>query len=269
MHGCGNTYGIIEDLDKKLESRIKYPVLARIISDSIYGLSTDGILIINKGRKTDYRMRIFNSDGSEAEMCGNGIRIFARYLYDNHFVKTKKFAVETYDGSIIVKPKLKIKDNEVKSVTVEIGKGKIIGEKTIKLGGKKIKGTIVSVGNPHFVVFSDKASKRMCKNYGPKIENHQEFQPKRTNVEFAKILSPHEIKLYVWERGVGYTLACGTGASATAFLSYKKGKTKNKVKVYLPGGILNIFIKKENIILKGPAEYCFNTPSKFDIIQPF
>ena len=257
MHGCGNSYGIIKDLEKKLESEIGYPLLARSISSSIYGLSTDGILVVNKGGKTDYRMRIFNPDGSEAEMCGNGVRLFARYLYDNKFVSVKEFPIETYNGSIIVKPRLKIKDGKVKSIEVEMGKGKILGEKTLKFG-EEIKGTCVSVGNPHFIIFSDKASQEMCKKYGSLIENHKEFIPQRTNVEFAKILNPSEIEIHVWERGVGYTLACGTGASATAFLAYKKGKTKNKVNAKFPGGILKISIDKDdNIILEGPAEYCF------------
>ena len=255
MHGLGNSYAVLEDLEGKLKE--KYQFLAKILSDSKYGLGTDGILVLNRGKKTKYRMRIFNPDGSEAEMCGNGARIFARYLYDNHFIKEKEFNLETYDGSIIVRPKLKIKNAGVKSIAVEIGEGKIIREEIIEIEDKKFKGKIINVGNPHFVMFFDEVSEYLCKKYGSLIENHPKFQPKRINVEFAKILNPQEIKLFVWERGAGFTLACGTGASATAFLANKEGKTKNKVKVHLPGGTLKIFLKGENITIEGPAEYIF------------
>ena len=256
MEGCGNSYGIIEDLDRRLSKKIDYSILVKTVSHPIYGLNTDGILVLNRGKRTRYRMRIFNPDGSEAEMCGNGIRLMSRYLYEQGFVKKKKFLIETHQGEIIVTPELKIKKGKVSSVEVKIGEGKILGRKTLKFKGKKISGTKISVGNPHFVIFTNESSEKLCRHYGPLIENHREFFPQRTNVEFAKIVSENEIKLWVWERGAGFTLACGTGACATAFSAYKQGKIENQIKVYLPGGILVIRIKNNEIFLEGPAEYC-------------
>lgn len=268
MHGCGNTFAVLLDMDNTFGyADYEYPLIARAVSDSRYGLSTDGLLVVNKGDKTDYRMRIFNKDGSEAEMCGNGVRCFSRYLYDRGYVNDTEFPLETYDGSIVVHPKLNFKNGEVNSVAVDLGKGEIKEEKEIKILTETFLGTRVSVGNPHYVIFSERANETMCETWGPKLEKHEEFQPDKTNVEFAKILDKDEIKLHVWERGAGLTLGCGTGAVATVLTAYKKGLVGNEVKVKLPGGTLGIYIDEEdNISLEGPADYCLDAEVYLDKI---
>jgi len=232
MNGCGNTYGIIEDLDGKLEDQlVGYSRLAKAVSDKVYGVWSDGILVVQNGEKTKYRMRVFNPDGSEAEMCGNGIRMFARYLYDKKMTKEKEFPVETYDGSIVVVPRLNLRKGKFESVTVDMGKGQISERnKPIDVLGANFLGHCISVGNPHYVTFHEEASEQMAKKYGPSIENHPDFQPERTNVEFAKIVFPNWIDLFVWERGAGFTQACGTGASVDLYREYSQG---GRVPVYV------------------------------------
>jgi len=250
MHGCGNNYGIIEDLDGELEPH--YKRLSQQISRT---MGSDGVLFVCKGERTDYRMRIFNPDGSEAEMCGNGIRLFARYLYDKGIVKELEVPIETYDGSIVVLPKLKIENGEVVSVTVDMGKGKLLDRKCIQINDTTFYGDHISVGNPHYVILTDEASKSMAIKYGPLIEMHESFRPERTNVGFAKPWRD-KMRLYVWERGAGLTQACGTGACAAVFAGYKRGLNGSDVKVFLPGGALEVSIRDDdNIFLTGPAEY--------------
>lgn len=259
MHGLGNSYVIVRDLDKALERKPGYKNLAIALSDKSYGVGSDGILVVQLGVKTEYRMRIFNPDGSEAEMCGNGIRMFAKNLYDEGLVKETQFSVETYDGSRVVVPKLNIRNSEVESVTVDMGKGEIKErDKTIKLPQRDFYGTSVSVGNPHYVIFDSLATEEITKQYGQLIENHHDFQPNRTNVEFARVKNPSHIDLFVWERGAGFTKACGTGACATAFAGYKKRINERDVKIWLPGGALFISVMNDDTIkMNGPAEYIF------------
>ncbi len=250
MHGIGNSYVIIEDFNRKLQS--KYSKIARVVSDKSFGVGSDGILVLNKGKTAKYCMRIFNPDGSEAEMCGNGIRAFARYLYDRKLIG-KEAEIEV--GGRIIKPRI-----NGNSVTVDMGEGKIIGKKTLTVNGTKFSGVQVSVGNPHLVIFAnnEKEAEENVKKYGHAIENHDAF-PNRTNVEFAFVKSRNEIILRVWERGAGLTLACGSGACATAFAAFQENRTGNKVNIRLPGGVLAIEIKGSgSIIMSGPAEYIFS-----------
>ena len=269
MHGCWNKYGVVEDLNGELEQELDgvggYSELARAACDTaFYGLCSDkhdldGILVVQYGNTTGYRMRIFNPDGSEAEMCGNGIRIFARYLYDNGMLYELKFPVEVHDGKRKVVPEINLNnEGEFESATVDMKKGKLLGKHPISIDGHVFRGCSVSIGNPHYVIFTDKASEQMARKYGPRIEKHPDFQ-NRTNVEFAKVIfddSDSWIDLYVWERGAGFTQACGTGACATAFAAYKEGMIKSKTRVALPGGTLDISItKSDSIKMTGPADY--------------
>lgn len=276
MHGCWNKYGVVEDLDRRIEKELEdvggYGGLAKSTCHPSYGLGSDGnnldgILVLNSGDKTDYRMRIFNPDGSPAEMCGNGARILARYLFEKGMTSGREFKVEAYDGSIKFAPRINLDSaGEVESVTVDMGKGKLVGKEGIQVfkpTGVYYEGDVVSVGNPHFVIFTEDASEEMARLYGPSIEYHDLFKPYRTNVEFAKIIfddSDSWIDLYVWERGAGLTKACGTGACATALAAYKDDKINRKTKVALPGGVLDISIGKDDKIrMTGPAEYLDDT----------
>ena len=258
MHGIGNSYIVIEDLKGSLKSR--YSTLAKKLSDKSFGVGSDGILVVSKGKLAKYWMRVFNPDGSEAEMCGNGIRIFTRYLFDKKMIgKEATIEVGGSRGGKIVKTKI-----IGNIVTVDMGKCEIIGTKTIEAGGKKFDGISVSVGNPHFVIFSKNSeeAKENSQKYGSSIENHTSFR-NRTNVEFVSPKGKEELNVYVWERGAGATLACGTGACASAFAAYKDNRVGKKVKVKLLGGILNIEIKDDNrIMMSGPAEYIFSTNIK-------
>ncbi len=261
MQGIGNSYVLIEDLDRKLEK--KYPKIAKAISDKSFGIGSDGILVVNKGKKAKFWMRVINPDGSEAEMCGNGIRIFARYLYDKKLIgKESDIEVGGSRGGRIVKPRI----NDDGTITVDMGKGKVLEKKVIVADGKKFSGICVSVGNPHFVIFtkSEKEAKENAANYGSAIENHSAFSNK-TNVEFAFVKTSDEIIVHVWERGAGLTLACGTGASATAFAALKGGRTKNKTRIILPGGELAIEVKNDDtVMMSGPAEYIFSSTIDID-----
>lgn len=265
MQGIGNSYVIFEDTERKLEQ--KYPAIARALSDKNFGIGSDGILVVNKGRKAKYHMRIFNPDSSEAEMCGNGIRMFARYLYDKNLIgKIAEIEVGGSKGGRIVKPRI----NPDKTMTVDMGKGMITGKKSIGANGVKFSGIKVSVGNPHFVIFSGSAveAKKNAEKYGSAIENHAVFMPARTNVEFAFVKSKCEILMHVWERGAGLTLACGTGACAAAFAAFKERIAGNKVNVNLPGGRLAIEIKNDgSILMTGPAEYIFSGTVDLDRIR--
>ena len=254
MHGIGNSYVLIEDFERRLEQ--KYPAIAKVISDKSFGIGSDGILVVNKG-KYGYWMRVFNPDGSEAEMCGNGIRMFARYLYDKKLIKRESdIEVGGSKGGRVVKPKI----NPDKTVTVDIGKGEILGKNSLAINDIKFNGVAVSVGNPHFVIFSrsEDEARQNAEKYGSAIENHEALMPARTNVEFAFVKDKSNIAMHVWERGAGLTLACGTGACAAAFAAFREKTAENKTRVVLPGGVLSIEINKDNsIMMTGPAEYIF------------
>ena len=257
MHGCWNIYGVIEDLQGELEKHLGgYDKLAAAISAYI---RSDGLLVIQHGNKTKYRMRIFNPDGFEAEMCGNGTRIIAKYIYDNGMINENELEspLEVYDGSNIVTPRINLNsEGEFESATVSMGKGKMLGINPVTILNKTFLGYKVDVGNPHYVIFDESASEHMAKEYGPFIENHHDFQPYRTNVEFARIICSNWIDLFPWERGAGYTQACGSGACAVVTAARKVHGTESDVDVVLPGGTLYISVKDDDSIEKtGPAEY--------------
>jgi len=264
MHGIGNDYIVIDNREGKLEED-KLPDFARRVCERRLSVGADGLLLVYNSKTADVKMRMFNPDGTEAEMCGNGIRCFAKFCYENGIAKKKEMKVETLAG--IKKTWLKINGDEVESVRVDMGKpsldrrsipmlgeGPCINEK-LKVDDKTYAVTCLSVGNPHCVMFVDDVEAFPVPEIGPRIETHKAF-PKRTNVDFIQIINRGEIKVRVWERGAGETLACGTGACASAVASHTLGKTNREVTVHLRGGDLKI-LYDGNILMTGPAVKVF------------
>lgn len=267
MQGTGNDYLII-DCRKRPVANIKK--LAIEICDRHYGVGSDGILILLNSKTADYRMRIFNPDGSEAEMCGNGIRSFAKFLYDNRIIAKKKVDIETPAG--IKKLVLNVSGGRVRSVVVNMGApilqreripmlgrpGMVINEALRMDDGTAFDITSLSMGNPHLVVFVEDIDRFPVEKYGPLLENHPLF-PNRTNVEFVKVISRTEVAQRTWERGTGETLSCGTGASAVTAACILNKMTERKILIHLRGGDLKTeWREKDNsIYLTGPAVEVF------------
>lgn len=253
MHGIGNDFILIDGRDLDL-SGVDLKNLAIEISDRHFGVGADGLLLVLPSEKANYRMRIFNPDGSEPEMCGNGIRCFAKYVYEKDKLKCDVISVETLAGIIV--PAI-IEDNGVVSgIEVDMGAPRKIQETRYKIQNFEI--WEVNMGNPHAVIFTDDLSAINLSEIGPQIENHANF-PNRTNVEFVKVISKTEIEIIVWERGAGATLACGTGACASVVAASLAGLTGRKVLVHLPGGDLNIEWQEsdDHVLMSGPAEAVF------------
>jgi len=265
MHGTGNDYIYINDLDNKIINPKK---LASQMSNRTSGVGSDGIILIKKSKSADFLMKIFNPDGSEAEMCGNGIRCFAKYVFDHQLTSKTDLTIETLAGMKNIK--LFLNKNQVSQVLVNMGqpilerdkipmlgeKGKVINETLNLDDGTKFKINALSLGNPHVVIFVEDVENFPVKKYGPLIENHDLF-PNRTNVEFVELKNKNEIIQRTWERGTGETLSCGTGASAATVASILTEQTENKVLVHLKGGQLEVEWKEE-IFLKGPAVEIFS-----------
>ena len=265
MHGAGNDYIYIDLMKNKYD--LDFSRLATYIADRHFGVGGDGLVLIMKGSKADYRMRMFNIDGSEAEMCGNAIRCVAKYLFDYGYKEGDEVDIETLAG--IKKLKVLELDGEgkVKKVRVNMGRPTLEGEKIpINIDGAPVvdveilgyQGTAVSMGNPHIVFFVDEISDKMVLQDGPEIEKHKLF-PKKTNVEFVKVLDKQNLEMRVWERGSGETLACGTGACATGVAAVLNGLTERKVNVHALGGILTVEWDENSgeVFLSGPAEEVF------------
>jgi len=261
MHGLGNDYIVIDNRDQKITDAHSTE-LAKKICERRFSVGADGLLLVSKSIVADVKMRIFNADGSEAEMCGNGIRCFSKYCYENDIVKKADFSIETLSG--IKNVCLTIKGTEVVTIKVDMGepnwersslpmKGK--GEwlnADLEVDGEKFKVTCLSMGNPHCVIFVDCIDCFPVEEIGSKIENYKAF-PKRTNVGFVDVLNANEINVRVWERGCGETLACGTGTCAAVAAANKLGKVGNKVTVHVLGGNLQVEVGK-TIFLIGAAE---------------
>ena len=264
MHGLGNDYIVIDNRAGQIKNA-EANDLSRQLCERKFSVGADGLLLVSNSNKADVRMRILNSDGSEAEMCGNGIRCFAKYCYENNIVNTNELIIETLAG--LKKIWLMIENGAVKSVKVDMGapilersKIPMIGDGTclhedLNLDGVDYQITCLSVGNPHCVLFSESIEDSLIQSIGPRIENHGLF-PKRTNVEFVQILNKNELKVRVWERGVGETLACGTGACAAVVAGNLLKKVGSKVRVHLLGGDLYVEYNKR-LLLTGPAEKVF------------
>ncbi|NLI90719.1 MAG: diaminopimelate epimerase [Peptococcaceae bacterium] len=266
MHGLGNDFICLDHF--LFPPQIDYSEIAYRLCHRQFGIGGDGLIAILPSQKADARMRIFNPDGSEPEMCGNGIRCFARYVYDAGYIKKDSFYVETLAG--VLKVELEVNEGDVRGVTVNMGEPFLNPEKIPVLAGSdravgedieacntKMKFTAVSMGNPHCVIFVEDLNTLDFAGLGPVIETHPLF-PKKTNVEFVQIDNPGEITIKVWERGAGPTLACGTGASASVIAAALEGRTGRQVTVHLPGGDLKINWAEDNhVYMTGPATYVF------------
>ena len=272
MHGIGNDYIYIDCFKEKFtaDDAKKY---APIFSHRHYSVGADGIILIMPSDIADVKMRMFNYDGSESEMCGNGIRCVAKYTYDKGISKNNPIKIETLRG--ILEAKLFIKDDEVDTVEINmdspifdglkipttIDKNPIIDE-PININGITYNFTAVSMGNPHAVVFLDEIYNIDINYIGGYIENSCIF-PNRTNVEFVKIISRSEVRQRTWERGSGETLACGTGASAVCAAGFISGRTDNIILNHLLGGDLILRYENNKIFMKGEARYSFSGTIKF------
>lgn len=262
MQATGNDFIILNYLEDKLE--YSYKLLAEFMCNRHFGIGADGILIVEKSSKADFKMRIFNKDGSEAEMCGNGIRCFSKYVYEKGLIHKEKFNIETLAG--IKDIELDIEGDTVVHITVNMGKPEFDfskipvinlteqNNKKFDIGGYEV--YPISMGNPHAVCFVEDLDKINIEEIGAKIENYK-FFPNKTNVEFVQIVNENQIRVRVWERGVGETLACGTGACAASVISNKYKSTNSDLTVNLLGGKLKIEYKDEEIKLMGPAEFVF------------
>jgi diaminopimelate epimerase len=251
LEGLGNDFILVDALKHDLSS-LDLHTLAPKLCDRHFGIGADGILVVQKSTKADYRMQIINPDGSEPQMCGNGIRCFARYIYET-YEKKSVISVETLAGIIL--PVLDPKNNIIE---VDMGEPKLIhGEKLlpVEVADQKFEAWTVSMGNPHAVIFVPDVAAIDLDLYGPLIENHPLF-PERTNVEFIQVLNTHELKMRVWERGASETLACGTGACAAVVAAIvSKRIPRNETIVHLPGGKLVITWDTDDnhVTMAGPA----------------
>ena len=266
MHGLGNDFVVVDNMNDEID---KPNELAVKLSDRHLGIGADGLILICKSDIADFRMRIFNSDGSEAEMCGNGIRCVGKYVYDNKLTDKTDIEIETLGG--IKKLELILQDGVVTQVRVDMGepiltptkipmisdKDEIINEE-FAINGEKYNITAVSVGNPHAIIFVENADKIDVEKIGKMIENYKELFPNRTNVEFIEVVSEDKIKVRVWERGVGETQACGTAACASVVASVLNNKTSRKIEVLLLGGVLYFeWLEDNHVLMTGPAETVF------------
>lgn len=267
MHGCGNDYVYVNLFEEEVADPSAVSVQ---VSDRHFGIGSDGLITIGPSEVADFRMRIYNADGSEAEMCGNGIRCVAKYVYDHKLTDKTEISVES--GAGIKYLTLYVEEGTVQQVRVDMGepilepaqipvvsdRQRVIDE-PIMVDGKEWRMTCVSMGNPHAVVFVDDVKEFPLEQIGPKFENHERF-PKRTNTEFVEIISRTEASMRVWERGSAETWACGTGTCATVMACILNGLTDHKVLVHLRGGDLTIEYdeKTNHIFMTGPATEVFS-----------
>lgn len=258
MHGLGNDYVYIDYFPPetaKALKKIDLPALARQVSDRHFGIGSDGLVLIMPSDKADARMRIFNTDGSEAQMCGNAIRCVGKYLYENGRCVQPQLFVETLAG--IRSLNLHVTDGLVQEVTVNMGEPRVQSD-TIMRGSDPIGFSSVNMGNPHAVFFRQSPQQiEEITKYGPLVSTHAHF-PEGTNVEFAFVRNARELDVRVWERGSGLTLACGTGACAAAVAAIRHGWTERNIVVHLPGGDLDIRWDIDGIVfMTGPATEVF------------
>ena len=271
-HGLGNDYIIINNLQWKVPDAAKKS-LALKLCEQHFSIGADGLIFVCNSSTSDIQMRIFNSDGSEAEMCGNGIRCFARYLYENEIIKKDHIKIETLKG--VIKADLMIKDGKVTSVKINMGQpilncdeipvipkgfhNQCVNEQILAVD-KIFEFTSVSMGNPHAIIFSNEIfNDEELNMYGTSIESDERF-PNKTNVEFIKVISPNEAILRVFERGVGITNSCGTGSCAAVVAGTILGlfKKKESVIVHNDGGDLEIMYDGKNVFMKGSTVKVFS-----------
>lgn len=259
-HGLGNDYIVLSQYEINFELTKE---AIQKICDVHYGIGSDGILLKVPSYKANFGLRILNPDGSEAEKSGNGLRIFAKYLYDNKFSKEKIFTIET-PGGVVRAEVVEEVNKKAKTIKVDMGKANFVSaeipvnceneeciDEILNLEFKDYKINCVSVGNPHCVILKDELDEKEIKQFGSYIENHPMF-PNRINVQFAKVISPTEVEIIIWERGAGWTLASGSSSCAVASVMVKRGLTEPNLTVKMPGGNLQIEIDKAwNIKMTG------------------
>jgi len=280
LHGLGNDYIYLNAFTEQIEE-YDLAELAQILSDRHFGVGGDGIILIMPSESADFRMRIFNADGSEAEMCGNGIRGLAKYVHEQGMTDKTTVTVET--GAGILRVALTVQDAVVTAATVDMGKPRLdrsqipmLGEpanepvidQPLEVDGDNFEITCVSMGNPHCVIFVDDVDHFTVGDIGPLIEKHQLF-PERINVEFVTVLDRERVKMRVWERGAGETLACGTGASASVVAGVLTDRTDRQVEVDLLGGPLQIeWHEDEHVFMTGPITEVFTGCLNEQLIAP-
>ena len=267
MHGIGNDYVYVNCFEESIKNPAE---VSKFVSDRHFGIGSDGLILISPSAIADFRMNIYNADGSQAEMCGNGIRCVAKYVYDYGLTDKTEISVETLAG--IKYLRLQVENGKVASVEVNMG-APILEPKEIPVAveespvvnvpvevkGKIYHMTCVSMGNPHAIIFMNNVKDLDIEAIGPYFENHMVF-PKRTNTEFVEVLDRNTVNMRVWERGSDETLACGTGACATTVACILNDKTENEVTVHLLGGDLKIRWDREanQVYMTGPATVVFD-----------
>ena len=275
MQGCGNDYVYVNGFTEHIPQE-KKPEFVRFASDRHFGIGGDGVIFINPSDEADFEMEMYNADGTRAEMCGNGIRCVAKYVHDKGLTDQTQFSIVS--GGKVKYMDLTVENGITKAIRVDMGepiltaaevpvvsKNEQSVDEEIVVDNEKYRMTCVSMGNPHAVVFVDSTADFPLEQIGPHFENHERF-PRRTNTEFVEVVSPEYVKMRVWERGTGETLACGTGCCATAAACVLNGKTGRKVTVEVLGGALTIeWDKKTNhIFMTGPAEFVFDGELEYE-----
>ena len=269
MQGTGNDFIVIEDLEGKYDNlKGKYDKLeelAKKLCDRHFGIGADGILVVRKSDIADIQMIIINADGSYASMCGNGIRCFAKYIWEKKYVTCDTIKIETGDGVKLAS--INVKDGFAEGVTINMGKYNFnpksipalssveIINKKLEINNKGYYITSMLMGVPHTIVFGSNTDYEVQE--GKAIENNSLF-PQKTNVNFCEVVDKNTIRVRTWERGAGPTLACGTGSCASVVAASKLGYVEGKVTVQVPGGLLNIEIVKDEVLMEGPAEITFH-----------
>ena len=264
MHGCGNDYVYVDCTREMIPNPEQVAIQ---VSDRHFGIGSDGLILVCPSDKGDFRMRMFNADGSEGAMCGNGIRCVAKFVYDKGLTDKTRIAVETLGGMKYLD--LTVEDGKVSKVRVDMGAPILEAEKIPVVGlGEQVIGqpvsvagqewtmTCVSMGNPHAVVWCEDVKGLEIEKIGPRFEKHLMF-PDRVNTEFVRVMDRRNVEMRVWERGSGETLACGTGACATAVACFLNGLTEREVTVHLLGGDLEIEVTPDTVFMTGPATTVF------------
>lgn len=269
MEGCGNDYVYINGFTQSVPAEEK-PALVRRLSDRHFGIGGDGVIFINPAKEADFEMEMWNADGTRSEMCGNGIRCVARYVYDFGLTNQKEFSIVS--AGKVKYMTLYEQDGQISAVRVNMGQPILEADQIpvradhspvinvpIEVQGKEYRMTCVSMGNPHAVVFVDSTEDFPLEQVGPYFENHPCF-PNRTNTEFVQVIDRSRVRMRVWERGTGETLACGTGCCATAVACVLNGLTDNAITVEVLGGELRIEWDRENdlVWMTGPATVVFS-----------
>ena len=270
MHGIGNDYVYVNTFDQKAPADPAR--LAIAISDRHFGVGSDGLILIGPSERADARMRMFNADGSESEMCGNGVRCVAKYIHDHGIARKGRVTIETGRGILTLDVETEAEGGKARRIRVDMGapilQGSDIPTKLpgdppvdvpLTVEGRRLEVTAVSMGNPHAVVYVPDVERYPVEALGPLLEHHPAF-PRRVNVHFVTVLGPDEVRMRTWERGSGITLACGTGACAVCVAGVLTGRTGRKILAHLPGGDLELEWPGagQSVFMTGPATEVFS-----------